>query len=646
MAENRCVGCETPGEIGAPCMGKVCRLHGYHFMPGDIYARARAALGARKAPLIGSRIGRYLIVDLIGGGGFATVYLALQLPLRMRCALKVMQLPLDDCDGEVNWYDKFRVEADALAIQNHPNVVRLIEYGNHRGQPYLVMEYVDAPGLDTIIQARRKAGTGWSPDEVRHVIGQLLYGLEAAHRAGIVHRDIKPANILVQDVPGNPSLVRIVDFGLAKFFELSPLTRVIAGTPQYMAPELSRKEAVTPAADLYSVAVIVAEMILGRLPSRRAPVDPATANFSSDTSLKTRLVDCDALPPLLRGFLEKGLASDPRLRCPSAESFRTELSAALAHHVPASTAPAGADLLAMTSMRTEPRYGGSAEGSPGPLPTTPLRPTAAIPDGAGCPGMTSGIRGLALGVLAASVLAAGIWWGAAPTGTDAQESRGGVPLLAESKAARTGAHGTHPFGSDDQNHRADVITDDTGNTNQSTEPDVASHEADVPVEEPASTHRSLVAVALEAEEVPAQASLEAKPGSLSPPEQATASAPEKGDGQLSRGSTMGGAAKAEEAVARVRKRSTGRKRAKGDRARELEDEGRGASVSTIAVHSQPRGVSVSLSGKELGRTPLDITVRPGESRRYTFTKVWYENQERTLSAGDPEVVITMKPAMW
>jgi len=326
MTEGRCIGCESTGKVGDPCHGRVCAKLGYHFVPGKYFSSANASRKRDRIKFLGTRIDDYLVVDRIGGGGFATVYLALQLPLLMECALKLMHYTLDEPEGTERLFEKFQGEAHALALLRNPHIVRLIKFGTVGKQPFIVMEYVKAPTLSDEIRRRAKAGNLFTPAETAHIISQILFGLEAAHKEGIVHRDIKPGNILLQEVPGNPRLVRIVDFGLAKFLAQGTRTRLVAGTPHYMAPELRNNEEISPASDLYSVAVILFEMLTGYKPFRAETRNLETARDPERAAEFVRFSYEFDGPPELEAFIRRGVAPNPAERIQSAAEFREELA--------------------------------------------------------------------------------------------------------------------------------------------------------------------------------------------------------------------------------------------------------------------------------------------------------------------------------
>ena len=202
------------------------------------------------------------IIGLLGQGGMGAVYRAHQRELGRDVALKLLR-PLDSEAEE--FLERFAREARALARLAHPNIVAIHDFGQVEGQAFLVMEYVDGTNLRSLLELGEL-----QPRQALELVGQICTALQYAHGEGVVHRDIKPENILV-DRSGR---VKIVDFGLAKLgtAEQGRLThtRQTMGTPQYMAPEqIERPREVDHRADLYSLGVVLYELLTGELPLGR-----------------------------------------------------------------------------------------------------------------------------------------------------------------------------------------------------------------------------------------------------------------------------------------------------------------------------------------------------------------------------------------
>ena len=335
MTDGCCPQCEGRGEVGIACAERTCTRRGYHFVP---LARADA-LDDAPDPMIGKLMGRkYLLVGRIGEGGFGAVYLALQLPIRMKVALKLLKLndlTKERVDGLLV---KFEGEARALAqINNDPNIVGLVDYGRHQGTPYLVMRYVDnAVPLKTEIHRRRHHQLSWTPAEIRHVLRQLLSGLGAAHSLKIIHRDIKTENIMLQSIRNDELLVLILDFGLAKFVEARTETSQVMGTPVYMAPEQLTRKNIGPWTDLYAVGIIAWELMLGSRPFEGTVQEILAQKLASPDP--TEILDQSTPAPVV-DFLRKAIDRDPAARFRSAPEMLAALEPAVNALEPAAPAP-------------------------------------------------------------------------------------------------------------------------------------------------------------------------------------------------------------------------------------------------------------------------------------------------------------------
>jgi serine/threonine protein kinase len=206
--------------------------------------------------LIGRTLGQYRIVEKIGQGGMATVYKAYQPGLDRYVALKVLP-PLHA--REPGFGERFRREAKAIANLNHPNILPVHDFGQEGEYSFITMRYIE--GARTLKEVM--AGS-LSLNQVTHLIGQVAAALDYAHRQGVIHRDVKPSNVLMD---GDWAL--LTDFGLAKMTEASVKltgTGVGIGTPAYMSPEQGQGLPVDHRTDIYSLGVVLFEMLTGRIP--------------------------------------------------------------------------------------------------------------------------------------------------------------------------------------------------------------------------------------------------------------------------------------------------------------------------------------------------------------------------------------------
>ncbi|MEM9113287.1 MAG: serine/threonine-protein kinase [Myxococcota bacterium] len=209
-------------------------------------------------PLVGTRIDRYEITGLIGTGGTGRVYRGRHAILGRECAVKVLY---GEYASEPKFVERFRREAKAVCEIRHPNIVGVEDFGRTpEGLLFLVMEFVPGETLEALLDRQGHLSPEWAATILRDV----LKGLEAAHDRGFVHRDVKPQNILIRE----DGLAKLLDFGTVSIPTNHRLTSIghIVGTPAYMAPEQTGDDPITPQADLYSLGVVLHEMLTGRLP--------------------------------------------------------------------------------------------------------------------------------------------------------------------------------------------------------------------------------------------------------------------------------------------------------------------------------------------------------------------------------------------
>ncbi|MGH3092705.1 MAG: serine/threonine-protein kinase, partial [Gaiellaceae bacterium] len=261
---------------------------------------------------------RYRVERELGHGGMSSVFLAHDEELDRPVAIKVLAAHLA---SEPGLYERFVREARMAARLSHPNVVQVFDAGEEDERPYIVMEYV--PGR-TVADELRSSGK-LEAARVVDLALQVCGGLELAHSSGLVHRDVKPQNLLVRD----DGTVKIADFGIARAVEATNLTQIgsILGTAAYLSPEQAEGEPVTAAADIYSLGVVLYELLSGRTPYE----------FSSlaDLVVKQReqairpLSDLEpSVPPELEAVVMRCLARNPDYRPSSAAELARELAAA------------------------------------------------------------------------------------------------------------------------------------------------------------------------------------------------------------------------------------------------------------------------------------------------------------------------------
>jgi eukaryotic-like serine/threonine-protein kinase len=266
-------------------------------------------------PLIGSFFdGRYKIVRKLGAGGMANVYLAEDQELGRRVAIKILN---DRHANDDQFVERFRREAKNAAALSHPNIVSIYDRGEAEGTYYIAMEYLDGRSLKELIVTRGPAPVPVAVDYAR----QILSALRFAHRHGIVHRDIKPHNVLV-DGEGR---VKVTDFGIARA-GASQMTEAgsIVGTAQYLSPEQARGTNVDQRSDLYSLGVVLYELLTGAAPfGGDTPVEIAMKHLSQVPEPPS--VKRPNLPHDLDLLVMRALAKDPDERYQSAEEMDADL---------------------------------------------------------------------------------------------------------------------------------------------------------------------------------------------------------------------------------------------------------------------------------------------------------------------------------
>ncbi|MCC6624881.1 MAG: protein kinase [Deltaproteobacteria bacterium] len=323
-AAAACPNCESPGALGAPCTERACAKQALHAIPIEHARAAWQEASSKREPLVGHFVGDFLIVSRLGKGGFGKVLLGLQRPLfKLAAAVKLLEVHGQDERTTRKVIEKFDTEAAVLAVLQHPNIVRLINFGTFEGEPYLAMEYI--PGARTLqseINHLMLGHDALDPATIKRILDQVLIGLEAAHEQHIIHRDIKPENIMLQRIVGDPWHVKILDFGLAKVVEESRETSLVMGTVQYMAPEQIEGKNLGAWTDLYAVGCIAFEFITGfrAFPGKDTQaILRAKLNAAHDP---LAALGEHGLPDVAVQFIRRALARHPGERFQSAAEMR------------------------------------------------------------------------------------------------------------------------------------------------------------------------------------------------------------------------------------------------------------------------------------------------------------------------------------
>ena len=262
---------------------------------------------------------RYELVEFIGKGGMALVYRAIDRRTGHSVAVKILR-PEFNQDAEFS--SRFEREAMAASKMSHHNIVNLLDVGQDDNMRYLVMEYVKGRTLKEVIRQK-----GALPPTVAAQIGiRILSALQHAHKNGIIHRDIKPQNILVH----SDGLIKVADFGIARVAGSNTISTddSVMGSVHYFSPEQAKGEPVTAASDLYSVGVVLYEMLTGKPPfDGETPVAVAMQHIGSKPTPISELNP--AVPPAMERVVEKAMEKRPERRYQSALEMAQDLQRAL-----------------------------------------------------------------------------------------------------------------------------------------------------------------------------------------------------------------------------------------------------------------------------------------------------------------------------
>src|SRR5438105_10231957 len=259
--------------------------------------------------------GRYKILRKLGTGGMADVYLAEDQELGRRVAIKILN---DRHAADDSFVERFRREAKNAAGLSHPNIVSIYDRGEAEGTYYIAMEFLDGRSLKELIVSRGSAPIRTTIEYAR----QILAAVGFAHRHGIVHRDIKPHNVLV----GPEGRLKVTDFGIARS-GASQMTEVgsIIGTAQYLSPEQARGSPVDQTSDLYSVGVVLYELLTGQVPfTGDTPLQVAMKHLSEVPVPPSELRS--ELPENLDLVVLRALAKAPEARYQTAEEMDDDLA--------------------------------------------------------------------------------------------------------------------------------------------------------------------------------------------------------------------------------------------------------------------------------------------------------------------------------
>lgn len=262
---------------------------------------------------------RYEIIRVIGEGGMANVYLANDTILNRKVAVKVLR---GDLANDEKFVRRFQREALSASSLNHPNIVEMYDVGEDDGNFYIVMEYVDGKNLKQLIKRRTKL----SLTEVVDIMKQLTDGIAHAHDSFIIHRDIKPQNMLILD----NGLVKITDFGIAVALNSTQLTQTnsVMGSVHYLPPEQAAGKGATFKSDIYSLGIMMYELITGKLPFRGENAVEIALKQMKEPIPSIR-EDNNEIPQAVENIVLKACAKNPKNRYDTAREMYNDLCTCL-----------------------------------------------------------------------------------------------------------------------------------------------------------------------------------------------------------------------------------------------------------------------------------------------------------------------------
>ena len=258
---------------------------------------------------------RYEIVRVIGEGGMANVYLAMDTILNRKVAVKVLR---GDLATDEKFVRRFQREALSASSLNHPNIVEMYDVGEDDGNFYIVMEYVEGKNLKQLIKRRTKL----SLPEVIDIMKQLTDGIAHAHDSFIIHRDIKPQNMLILD----NGLVKITDFGIAVALNSTQLTQTnsVMGSVHYLPPEQAAGKGATFKSDIYSLGILMYELVTGKLPFKGENAVEIALKQMKEPIPSVREED-ESIPQSVENIILKACAKNPKNRYENAREMYYDL---------------------------------------------------------------------------------------------------------------------------------------------------------------------------------------------------------------------------------------------------------------------------------------------------------------------------------
>jgi serine/threonine protein kinase len=330
-------------------------------------------------PFIGRDIldGQFQILQKVGSGGMGAVYKALQPSMNRMVGIKILHPKLANRKDLVS---RFRREARAMSHLTHPNTVKVFLYGElDDGSLYIVMEFLEGKNLNQTV----RADGAFPVERALPVLIQACGALDEAHKMGIIHRDLKPENIFLCQQAGMKDYPKVLDFGLAKVTEreMRPgsiiLTQegMVFGTPEFMSPEQAQGKVLTAGSDIYSLAVILYEVLTAKLPFEAKTAMEYIQAHVANPPISIAERTGKTFPPLLWPVIARALEKNPEDRYASAADFATAMQAVLggATSMPASLTP---------PVAVQPTPPPAAPPPPPPAKAAPVATPAAPPPSA------------------------------------------------------------------------------------------------------------------------------------------------------------------------------------------------------------------------------------------------------------------------
>jgi formylglycine-generating enzyme required for sulfatase activity/tRNA A-37 threonylcarbamoyl transferase component Bud32 len=289
---------------------------------------------------LGKTIGKVRIDKLLARGGMAEVYLGTHLTLERPVAIKLLHSHIEE---EPALLERFHREARVVAGLRHPNIVQIFDFDAIDGHPYIVMEYLKGPTLSTYLRGLHDRNELIPPHQIARLLKALTAALDYAHEQGVVHRDIKPGNILLHKKSGEIHLDQpltndieaiLTDFGLVQIAHAASQTAsgTISGTPAYMSPEQAQGDRTDHRTDIYSLGIVLYEMLAGRVP------------FEADSTMSVIYMHIHSTPPAIRGIssdvqavMARALAKNPDQRYQSSREMAVDFYRAIGMNAEAQT---------------------------------------------------------------------------------------------------------------------------------------------------------------------------------------------------------------------------------------------------------------------------------------------------------------------